>query len=238
MGVKETFGARLRALRGEQYQKTLADELGISRAALGYYEKATRTPDIEILEKVCKHFKVSPAFMLGFSDAKTSDIDVQTVCDNLGLTETSVNVLRDTNLWANVLGSQNLSYPYYLDAINALIEDIAYRPLESNKRAVLDYISMFFIFNGITQITVKDATNNYHQERTKGLLLHKNGGIRGYSAANTYNDKVYVDSNSMGITNNILEKAFLQNVEEALVELKKYITKKKENEANSKHTEN
>lgn len=87
------LGARLAALR--QYQKmnqqTLADIIGISRAALSFYENGIRQPDAEILCRCAKYFGVSADYLLGLSDNMTIDTDLKATCDYTGLDENVIN---------------------------------------------------------------------------------------------------------------------------------------------------
>ncbi len=68
--VTECFGKRLKFLRETigLNQSDLGDKLGISRGAVSYYENFSRTPDIEILDKVRGFFEVPYEFLLGWSD--------------------------------------------------------------------------------------------------------------------------------------------------------------------------
>jgi transcriptional regulator with XRE-family HTH domain len=61
------FGQRLAALRKAKgwTQPKLADELGITLAALTYYERQARNPSAEFVAKVAKLFKVTSDELLG-----------------------------------------------------------------------------------------------------------------------------------------------------------------------------
>lgn len=60
----EFFGERLRELRGRKSLQEVADFIGITRVALGYYEKGERKPDIERLCKIVNYYNVSADFSL------------------------------------------------------------------------------------------------------------------------------------------------------------------------------
>lgn len=57
-------------------QQQLANKLGISRSAVGMYEKGEREPNIETLELIAKTFNVDMNYLLGIniaaSDSNTS----------------------------------------------------------------------------------------------------------------------------------------------------------------------
>lgn len=107
------FGERMKELREERSlsQEVLANELGVSKGALCYYENGKRTPDIAFLEKVVKYFDVSADYFLGFSDDKTTDITMQGVCKYTGLSEKSVENLaaaKKNDVCADVLLESSL----------------------------------------------------------------------------------------------------------------------------------
>ena len=92
------FGERLLSLRktrGESQQK-VADDVGIHRQTLNYYEKGKRCPDVVTLERLARHFEVSADYLLGISDAATDDTDLRKVCDYTGLSaEAAKRICKD-----------------------------------------------------------------------------------------------------------------------------------------------
>ena len=92
MENKEIFAQRLVELREKRNitQQTLADDLKITRQSLSLYEKAERTVNIDLLVKIAKYFDVSADYLLGFSNASTTDTDIQFVCNYTGLSEFAV----------------------------------------------------------------------------------------------------------------------------------------------------
>lgn len=91
------FGTRLREIRTKSglSQQTLSSELGISKAALCYYESGKRIPDITFLERVAIYFGVSLDYLMGFSDAM--DPKKAKLVDWAGLSEESVELLADSH---------------------------------------------------------------------------------------------------------------------------------------------
>jgi DNA-binding XRE family transcriptional regulator len=96
MEVAATFGSRLKHLRETKDQKPMSQEdlakgLEVSRASIGYYENATRTPDIEFLEKAASYFKVSYEYLLGKSEStKRENIDIS---KRLGLSDRMIEII-------------------------------------------------------------------------------------------------------------------------------------------------
>ena len=54
-----SFGATLRALRGEKSQDFIASELGITKSSWAMYERNERTPRDEVKVKIAKYFNKS-----------------------------------------------------------------------------------------------------------------------------------------------------------------------------------
>lgn len=116
MNTLESFGKHLKLLREENKlsQEALADKLGISKGALSYYEHEKRTPDIIILDRVAKLFKVTPEYLLGHTSArKSKNISA---CKQTGLSEDAVNELSRLKKYKD-----DSLYPYlYTDLDNCL----------------------------------------------------------------------------------------------------------------------
>ena len=64
------LGQRLRTLRLEKKmrQEDLAREIGISKSAIGMYERGEREPSLILLGEIADFFRVSADFLLGRSD--------------------------------------------------------------------------------------------------------------------------------------------------------------------------
>lgn len=84
METMKYFSERLKELREEKgmSQTELGDELGVSRSSISFYEKSERVPDIELLEKAATFFSVPVDYLLGRSNAKSTDNPkLKAVCD-------------------------------------------------------------------------------------------------------------------------------------------------------------
>lgn len=86
------FPERLReAMQGHGVtQQELAEYVGKSRQAIGYYADGSSSPDWVTLAKIAQYFGVSADWLLGMTDVQSTDIDVQQICNYLGLSEQSV----------------------------------------------------------------------------------------------------------------------------------------------------
>ena len=89
--VKDTFSKRLRDIRtkAKLSQAQFADMLGISVAALSYYERGERIPDIVFLYKVQICFNIPDGYLLGNTDTlNKSYIDIS---DKLCLSDAAID---------------------------------------------------------------------------------------------------------------------------------------------------
>ena len=116
------MGKRIRELRGNISQDKCADALGISRGALSFYENGDRKPDAEIIFKMADYFNVSSDYLIGLSDYKTTDTNLQVACKYTGLSEKAILQLQEY-------------YTTNLNTLNSIIEDHSFYNLltELNK---------------------------------------------------------------------------------------------------------
>ena len=100
MDTKDIFASKLletRENKGISRQK-MADDLGISRASLEYYEKGKRTPDLNIINQISDYLGVSIDYLMGKTKCIAPNDDLQSVCKFF---DTDVNM---------VLGLKNLNW--------------------------------------------------------------------------------------------------------------------------------
>ncbi|MCD8120810.1 MAG: helix-turn-helix domain-containing protein [Clostridiales bacterium] len=139
--VMDIFPKRLKELRGEKTLQTIADDLGISRISLGYYEKGERKPDIEMVSRMADYFNVSADYLIGISDVKVRNESIQFIHDKTGLSEKAINSLckiNRMNKWFP--NTQNDK----LDAINLILSD-EHEPTSFS--SLLDILAGYFQFN-------------------------------------------------------------------------------------------
>lgn len=112
---KEILGKRIKKVRGKKSQDVFASEIGISRGALSFYENGERTPDAEIIYKICDLCNVSADYLLGFTDNSTTDTDLKAICEYTGLGEDAVNKLRDDITESNFNGEELYNFKQVRD---------------------------------------------------------------------------------------------------------------------------
>ena len=100
---KKILGDRIKKVRGKKSQDVFANEIGISRGALSYYENGERQPDAEIIYKICELCKVSSDYLLGFTDNSTTDADLKEVCNYMNTNEETIEALKNNLLFFKFL---------------------------------------------------------------------------------------------------------------------------------------
>lgn len=70
--ITRVFAERIKVLREEQGLgvRELAAKIGISHAAISFYENCKRTPDIGVCKKFADYFGVTGDYLLGISDER------------------------------------------------------------------------------------------------------------------------------------------------------------------------
>ena len=121
-----TFAENITALRKKQNKKRqeVADDLGISRSSLEYYEKNKRKPDIEVLTKIADYYGVSADYLLGRTNAETTDKDLRFICEYTGLSENAISTLCELHAPVNVL---NVVPAEIVHLVDFLINDMGFR---------------------------------------------------------------------------------------------------------------
>lgn len=91
-----TFCERAIALFGETGQKELSSKTGISQAVISSIKtKSIKSPSADTIFLLANYFNVSTDWLLGLTDIKSTDKATKELCDTLGLSEQSIEVLQD-----------------------------------------------------------------------------------------------------------------------------------------------
>lgn len=111
------FAKRFAELRGDKTQGEFADFLGISRPTVGFYENGTRIPDALVLRQIAEKCDVSSDWLLGLTDIRSVDSDIQRIGKYIGLSEKSVTLFRDW--YMSPLNTDGL----YFSFLNRILEN-------------------------------------------------------------------------------------------------------------------
>ena len=93
------FAKRLRELIESTgvSQAELANSVSVTRQAINSYTLGNTVPNSDVLTDIAKYFDVSSDYLLGLIDIKSNDTTVKSICEKIGLSDKSVNLLIDLN---------------------------------------------------------------------------------------------------------------------------------------------
>ena len=132
---KALFPSQLRDLRKEKgiSQETLARDLGVSKSTIGLYETGDTLPDAKTLYDLAEYFDVSADWLIGLSNVRNKNIDLQKVCKFTGLSENTILKIKEWNNPFEV--STIIDYfvqSYVSDAIMESLVDLCHICIASN----------------------------------------------------------------------------------------------------------
>lgn len=125
-GYDNIFAQRLRALMKERSvtQDILAEKAGCSRQAVSQYMDGSSAPNVDKLLSIADFFNVSADYLLGRTNAETTDKDLRFVCEYTGLSENAVSTLCELHDPVNVL---HLVPCDIVPLVDFLISDMCFR---------------------------------------------------------------------------------------------------------------
>lgn len=130
MATNKTFAERLTELREktEKKRQEVADDIGISRASLEYYEKGKRKPDIDVLLKLADYYEVTCDYLL--KGVKTENVSINNVT---GLSDKAIEKLQ--NIVKQSTGSYiSKNHKLKIDELEKFINSISEEELEERKK--------------------------------------------------------------------------------------------------------
>ena len=130
----DIFATRLREImqiRGEN-QTTLSAKTNMQRQTISLYMNGQSKPDTERLTSIAQALNVSSDYLLGLSNVKSLDVNLQAICEYTDLSESTLNNLSDLSkfLFAplnDLLSSEKLRALLFclsnLDCSSCLLDD-------------------------------------------------------------------------------------------------------------------
>lgn len=104
-GYDNIFAQRLCALMKERNvkQSILAEKAGCSRQSVSQYINGSSVPNVDNLLSISDFFDVSTDYLLGRTNAKTTDKDLRIICEYTGLSENTIMTLHNSGgIWENL----------------------------------------------------------------------------------------------------------------------------------------
>lgn len=94
--TKKRIGTILNELLAEKgiLQKELAEHIGVTPNTVSYYLSGDRCPDIDKIIEIAKYLNVSTDYLLGITDVKSTDTELQSVCNYTGLSENAIQTIK------------------------------------------------------------------------------------------------------------------------------------------------
>lgn len=110
----KVFSERLTKLRQkkELTQQQLGEILQIPRVSITRYETAERTPTVDHLVQFAQFFNVPSDYLLGLSSVESYDIELQSVCEYTGLSEETIENIRNCCFMPKVVENRDYEKPF------------------------------------------------------------------------------------------------------------------------------
>lgn len=147
------FGVRIVNLRKEKNlpQSKLAELTGITQQTLSRYEKGERQASLDFVIHAAAVFGVSADYLLGLSDVRSTEQDIQTACEVTGLSEKAVKMLKDSAGYKDAFYKNNI-----LPILNAMLETKDFYRIADRINAVIVSQKRITINKKITKKKVKE----------------------------------------------------------------------------------
>ncbi len=215
----EEFGKRITELRESSgnSQEEICVKLGVTQQTLSRYEKGQRQASLDFVVKASRYFNVSADYLLGITDVKSTNKDIQYIHKYTGLNENSISTLKFFN-----------SIPfqpefYHFDEINTI------NLLLGQEHSSYSINNFFYnvLADGSNNI-LKIITNiiNLKYIKSDKLIIDESGEIEKY---NPIEHGVF-HSKIMSInTDELLDTLLFDKLKQSIVELRKSLKEESDN---------
>ena len=133
-------------------QGVLAKELGVARQTISLYCTGQSSPDVNTLCKIADFLDVSTDYLLGRTEAKTTNEKLRLVCDYTGLSEDTVgNLMARTTMFGEI----------YRKCLSMVISSANFDFFLHNILRLLIYKHKYGIDNKTHSITVSKSNVSY-----------------------------------------------------------------------------
>jgi len=130
------YGKRIATLRDEKglCQVKFGELFGITRVTVSHYETEIRTPSMELLIKMAKYFNVTTDYLLGVSNCRSFDANLQGMSATTGISDASIEFLK--RIRKEKLQPVCETFP---NTVNFLLETEAGQKILENIQKFLDF---------------------------------------------------------------------------------------------------
>lgn len=135
------FPTRLREVMEEQRITitALAKELNVSRQTVSLYYNGSMEPNIERIRQISRYLGISADYLLGLSDARTTDTNIRAVAEFTGLSEKSLESLNQIKESDRYFLEQGHKERLVLPTLNAILGHPEFAPFMELVRQFLVY---------------------------------------------------------------------------------------------------
>lgn len=165
---------------------------------LNAWENGIRIPDLDSLTLMADVFQCDVGYLL--CDYHTKRQQNADICQTTGLSEDSVNFLRNMKQWGITSEAK---------IIDLLLWDAQKRNKSHHYRSITDLLAFFFKY--------QDKGHPSKQVFSNGVIVD-------------YDSDGFISSNAIAINSRIIENAVLMELEQALISLKKTVSIKEGND--------
>jgi transcriptional regulator with XRE-family HTH domain len=118
------FRERFTELVGNSTQEEVAQKVNTSRQNVGNWLNGKSRPDIFALSEIATGFNVSTDYLLGLTDIKSADTEIQGICSYTGLSEKALSEIKSCNriMTTNNFKSDITETYKFINALNYLLE--------------------------------------------------------------------------------------------------------------------
>lgn len=140
--------------------RQLAQEIGCNEKTISFYENGSREMPRNVIMKYAEYFNVSADYLLGLSDVPSFDMDIKTICQKTGLSQSSAILLQ--NLTTN---KDTRYYKKVIDAVNEILSD----------DKLLTFLPVYFYYEMLpsdkenNDVEIRSVANDIHVIRYEGM---------------------------------------------------------------------
>jgi transcriptional regulator with XRE-family HTH domain len=153
------FPTILRELLEGTTQDKLAEYCGVARQSVAQWKDGKTKPDIYYLEKIAEFFNCSTDYLIGLTDIKSTDKDIQAIGNYTGLEEKTINTLQLINDTGKIDELMAYEVQNELKILNAVIVGIAYNTNILKEICHVEYIKTEIAY--LEQISDSDFEIEY-----------------------------------------------------------------------------
>ena len=130
-------------------QKDLAKELDVTDNTVSYWCNGTRTPNTDQIIQIARVLNISSDYLLGLSDAATTDVNIKNICDYTGLSTKAIEQIYDTKINSDSS----------IVMLDTLLKDDGFYELVDTMQQIIDKYNESIYIGSVVLDTLKSIPN-------------------------------------------------------------------------------